>query len=111
MAYGGSQAGGRIRTVVTGLHQIQNPLSKDRDGTLVLMDTSQVRYHWATMGIPTFLLFKAAWKPSETFTTLLHFCEAFHQRGEDLKIKKKHGRMIRKDPSVTHLCKETEESP
>jgi len=31
---------------------IFNPLSKARDQTLVLMDTSQVRYCWATTGTP-----------------------------------------------------------
>ena len=37
--------------------QILNPLSKGRDQTHNLMDTSQVRYHWARTGIPnTFLL-------------------------------------------------------
>ena len=30
--------------------QIPNPLSKVRDQTHVLMDTSQVHYHWATTG-------------------------------------------------------------
>ena len=33
-------------------HQISNPPSEARDWTCVLMDTSQVRYHWATMGTP-----------------------------------------------------------
>ena len=32
--------------------QILNPLSRARDGTLVLMDTSRVCYHWATMRTP-----------------------------------------------------------
>jgi len=30
--------------------QILNPLSEARDWTYILMDTSQVHYHWATMG-------------------------------------------------------------
>ena len=30
--------------------QVLNPLSKARDQTHVMMDTSQVCYHWATMG-------------------------------------------------------------
>ena len=33
-------------------HQIPNPLSKARDQTSILMDTSQIRFHWATMGTP-----------------------------------------------------------
>ena len=32
--------------------QILNPLSKDRDWTLVLMDPKWVCYRWATMGTP-----------------------------------------------------------
>ena len=31
---------------------ILNPLSKARHQTCVLMDTSQIRFHWATMGTP-----------------------------------------------------------
>ena len=31
---------------------ILNPLSEARDWTRVLLDTSQVHYHWAMMGIP-----------------------------------------------------------
>ena len=38
-------------------HWILNPLSRARDQTCVLMDTSQVHYHWATMGTP-FKFFK-----------------------------------------------------
>ena len=33
-------------------HRILNPLSKSRDPPHILMDTSQVCYCWATMGIP-----------------------------------------------------------
>ena len=33
-------------------HWILNPMSKARDGTHVLMDTSQVCDHWATTGTP-----------------------------------------------------------
>ena len=32
--------------------QILNPLSEARDRTWIFMDTSRVRYHWATMGTP-----------------------------------------------------------
>ena len=44
IAYGGSQARGRIRAAATSSqqHQILNPLSKARDKTRVLMDTSWV---------------------------------------------------------------------
>ena len=33
-------------------HKILNPLSKARDWTHVLMDTSWIHYHWTTMGTP-----------------------------------------------------------
>ena len=39
-------------------HQILNPLSEARDWTCILMDTSLVRYHWATMGTPIFSFIK-----------------------------------------------------
>ena len=73
-AYGGSQARGLTGATAAGLHHSHsnlgsktclqhipqlmailrsfNPLSKARDGTHILMVTSQVRYHWTTMGIP-----------------------------------------------------------
>ena len=35
-------------------HQSLNPLSEARDWTYVLMNTSWVCYHWATMGTPLF---------------------------------------------------------
>ena len=34
--------------------QILNPLTEARDQTHILMDTSQARYHWATMGTSIF---------------------------------------------------------
>ena len=49
MAHGGSQAGGRIRAVATGLRhssqqcQILNPLSKARHRTRNPMDPSRIR--------------------------------------------------------------------
>ena len=55
MAYGDSQARGWIGTVAVGLHPsslqcwILNSLSKARDWTCVLMDTSQICFLWATM--------------------------------------------------------------
>ena len=33
-------------------HQILNPLSKARERTCILMDTSQVHYCWVAMGTP-----------------------------------------------------------
>ena len=32
--------------------QILNPLSEARDGTYILIDTSQICFPWATTGIP-----------------------------------------------------------
>ena len=63
VAYGSSQARGQIRAVAAGLHHSH---SKARSlthwvrpgiGTLVLMDASQICFHWATMGTPPFLFF------------------------------------------------------
>ena len=39
---------------------ILNPLSKARDWTLILMDTSRIHYHWATTGTPNMCIFE--WK-------------------------------------------------
>ena len=36
---------------------ILNPLSKTRDRTCILMDASQIRFRWATMGTPRYLIF------------------------------------------------------
>ena len=72
-AYGGSQARGQIGAVTAGLchshsntgsephlwptpqlmvTSIPNLLSKARDRTFILMDASQIYFHWAMMGIP-----------------------------------------------------------
>ena len=72
-ACGSSQARGRIRAAAAGLHHspsntrykghlwsmlhlhqcwILNPLSEAGGGTCILMDASQVRFRWATMGTP-----------------------------------------------------------
>ena len=51
-------------------HWILNPLSKARDWTCVLMDTSQVDYRWAMMGTPSFAYFKI-----ELFVFLLLSCK------------------------------------
>ena len=57
-AYGSPQARVRSGAAATGLHhsslqhQVLNPLSRARDQTRVLMDTSQVHYHWAMMETP-----------------------------------------------------------
>ena len=73
MAYGSSQVTGRIGAIAAGLchsptawdlshvgslqhsswqHQIPDPLSKARNQTCVLIDTSQICFCWATMGTP-----------------------------------------------------------
>ena len=71
MAYGGSQARGWIVAIASGLHHshgntrsklhlrptpqqcwIFNPLSEARNWTWVLMDTSQIHFHWAAVGLP-----------------------------------------------------------
>ena len=58
MAYGGSQARGRITVVAASLHhsswqcQILNLLSEARDGTHGLMVPSWVRFHCTMMGTP-----------------------------------------------------------
>ena len=74
VAHGSSQARGRIRAVVAGLHhshssakswafdqnhssqqcRILNPLSEARDWTCILMDTRWIYYHWAHNGNSTF---------------------------------------------------------
>ena len=36
----------------SGQHLILNPLSKARDQTCIVMDTSSICFHWATMGTP-----------------------------------------------------------
>ena len=62
--YGGSQARGRIRGTAASLcHSHSNaesfyPLSKARDQTLILMDTSQICLLCATMGTPWNMIFK-----------------------------------------------------
>ena len=51
VAYGSSQARGRIGAAAAGLHhssmqcRILNPLSAARDRTHILMDTSEIRFH------------------------------------------------------------------
>ena len=66
MAHVGSQARGRIRTIAANLHygswqhKILNPLSKARDGTCVLRDTSQIRFLCVTTGIPRRLFSRCA---------------------------------------------------
>ena len=58
MACGSSQARGSNRSCSCQPNPqpqqrwIFNPLSEARDRTCVLMDTSRVHCHWATMGIP-----------------------------------------------------------
>ena len=63
-ASGSSQTSGLIGAVAAGLHHssqqrwILNPLSKARDRTCSLMVPSRIRFCCATMGTPTFFLFK-----------------------------------------------------
>ena len=58
VAYGSSQARGQIRTVYASLYhssqqcRILRPLSKARDQTCILTDTSRVRLCCATTGTP-----------------------------------------------------------
>ena len=58
MAYGSSQARAQIGAAGASLHHsswqcmIFNPLSEARDQTCVLMDTSLIHFHCATMGTP-----------------------------------------------------------
>ena len=62
-AYGCSQARGQIGAAAAGLHHsswqhwILNPLSEVRDRIRILMDSSWVYSHWATMGTLLFLNF------------------------------------------------------
>ena len=64
MAYGGSQARGQMGAAAAGLphssrqHRIFNPWSEVRAGTLILMDTSWVRYPLNHSGNPLTFLFK-----------------------------------------------------
>ena len=56
-AHGGSPARGPIGTSLhhsSWQHQILDPPSKARDWTCILIDSSRVRYHWATTGTPAF---------------------------------------------------------
>ena len=79
MTYGICQARGWMGAIAAGLHHshsnvvsepylqptphsswqhwILNPLSRVRDWTCILMDTSQACDHWATMGIPLLVSF------------------------------------------------------
>ena len=76
-AYGGSQARGWIRTTAASLHhstampdlsrvcdlhhslwqcQILHPVNEARDWACILMDASQVRFCWATIGMPIYFI-------------------------------------------------------
>ena len=58
--YGSSQARGQIGAVAASLHysswqhQIPNPLSEARNRTLILVVTSQIHFHCATVGTPSY---------------------------------------------------------
>ena len=57
-AYGGFQAGGRIRATAASLHhssqqcQTPDPRNKARDQTHIFLDTGQIRFCCATVGTP-----------------------------------------------------------
>ena len=51
--------------------QIFNPLSKARDWTHILMDTSQAHFHWATVGTPVPLRLFFAQGVVEIYTLFL----------------------------------------
>ena len=55
--------------------QITDPLNKARDGTHILMDTSQICFHCTTMGTPTscFLISKSRLALQSMVTTGLFF--------------------------------------
>ena len=64
-AHGGSQVRSWIRTTVAGLchsnARFLDPLSKARDRTHILMDTSLIRFLCATTGTPKFAYFFFFW--------------------------------------------------
>ena len=62
-AYGGSQARSQVGAIAAGLHHssgpclILNPLSKTRDRTHILTDTSWIHFRCTTSGTPLFSIF------------------------------------------------------
>ena len=66
-ANGSSQAKGPMGAIAAGVrhssrqHQILNLPRGARDQTHILMDTSQVHYHWATTGTPDVWNFNRSW--------------------------------------------------
>ena len=50
--------------------RLLNPLSKARDRTCILMDTSQIHFRWATMGTPLFLFLMWLLKKLKLYTWL-----------------------------------------
>ena len=71
-AHGSSQARGQIRALAANLHHssrqrlIRNPLSEARDRTRILMDTSWICFHCATMGTPVYTFIMQVSKKSVT---------------------------------------------
>ena len=61
MAHASSQARGQIGAIAASLHPTATEdcrlWSKARDRTSILMDTSQIRFHCATIGTPRFSIF------------------------------------------------------
>ena len=60
---------------------ILNPLSKARDQTCILMDTSQIRFHWAMKGTPSHSDFSFSWLFFVTYflhvTFITSFCSIY----------------------------------
>ena len=52
-------------------HQTLNPLGEARAQTHILMDTSWVRYHWATTGTPGFIKIFLILTPQLMFDTVI----------------------------------------
>ena len=62
----------------TAQHQILNLLSKARDQTYILMDTSHIYFHWTTWGTPEHKTFKCS--------NLLHRIDKEFTQLQDFKI-------------------------
>ena len=74
--------------------RIFNPLSKAKDQTHILMDTSQVHYHWATMGTPHFVF---SFTTPSTFNI---YCEFYASLSLPIKILA----LWEQESHFVHLC-------